>query len=343
MTVTPSTIPSATPPLQTPVPGEERRLSKGAYLSDLGNWLAGSAVIVALLFSIPVVTIIAFVLVPASPIWAHLVATVLPNYLINTLLMVLLVGGGVLLLGVPTAWLLTLYRFPGQRLFEWLLILPLAMPAYVIAYAYTDFLQFTGPPQTLLRELTGWSAREYWFPNIFTAGGAATMLTLVLYPYVYLLARSAFLEQSVCALEVSRTLGCTPFQSFYRVALPLARPAIIGGMILALMETLADFGTVSYFGIQTFTTGIYRAWFSMGDPVAAAQLSSDSIAGPSSTITPPTAIRSCPAIPSPACARWAPFCSAPCRCCSASCCPLESCFRWRSKTATPSSDGAISP
>ncbi|MGO1117895.1 ABC transporter permease [Rhodovibrionaceae bacterium A322] len=255
-------------------PLTQNHLGSRVYLKDLGNWLAGSAVLIALLFAIPVVTIAAYVLVPASPLWGHLVDTVLWDYLSNTLLLVLMVGCGVLLLGVPTAWLVTLYRFPGHRLFEVLLILPLAVPAYVMAYAYTDFLQFTGPPQTLLRELTGWGAREYWFPNVHSVEGAATMLTLVLYPYVYLLSRSAFLEQSVCALEVSRTLGCTPFQSFYRVALPLARPAIIGGMILALMETMADFGTVSYFGVQTFTTGIYRAWFSMGDPTAAAQLSS---------------------------------------------------------------------
>src|SRR5690606_4645375 len=136
-----------------------------------------------------------------------------------------------------------------------------------------DFLQFAGPVQSLLRDVTGWGARDYWFPEIRSPGGAIAMLILVLYPYVYLLTRAAFLEQSVCALEVSRTLGCTPWSSFFRVALPLARPAIVAGVALALMETLSDFGTVSYFGVPTFTTGIYRAWFSIGDPIAAAQLS----------------------------------------------------------------------
>jgi iron(III) transport system permease protein len=164
-------------------------------------------------------------------------------------------------------------RFPGSAVLEWALILPLALPAYVMAYAYTDFLQFTGPLQSQLRALTGWGAADYWFPEIRSLGGAVAMLTLVLYPYVYLLARAAFLEQSICALEVSRTLGCGPWGSFFRVALPLARPAVAGGVSLALMETVADFGTVSFFGVQTFTTGIVRAWFSIGDRVAAAQLS----------------------------------------------------------------------
>jgi iron(III) transport system permease protein len=175
--------------------------------------------------------------------------------------------------GVATAWLVTMCRFPGRRLFEWTLILPLAMPAYIMAYAYTDFLQFAGPVQTWLRELTGWRAREYWFPEIRSVGGAIVMLGLVLYPYVYLVVRTAFLEQSVGIIEVARSLGYGPWASFLRIALPLARPAIVAGTTLALMETLADFGTVSYFAVPTFTTGIYRAWLSMGDRVAAAQLS----------------------------------------------------------------------
>ena len=175
--------------------------------------------------------------------------------------------------GVSTAWLVTTCRFPGQRWFEWTLILPLAMPAYIMAYAYTDLLQFTGPVQTWLREAGGWRAHEYWFPEIRSVGGAIVMLGLVLYPYVYLVVRAAFLEQSVGILEVGRTLGYGPWRSFFRIALPLVRPAIVAGTTLALMETLADFGTVSYFAVPTFTTGIYRAWLSMGDRVAAAQLS----------------------------------------------------------------------
>jgi len=232
------------------------------------------ALVVALLFSVPLFSVLANVLRPSQGTWSHLAETVLIDYVANTLWLVLGVGLSVAFTGTATAWLVTLCRFPGRRLFEWALILPLAVPAYVMAYAYTDFLQFTGPVQSLLRELTGWQAHDYWFPPIHSLGGAIAMLSLVLYPYVYLLARAAFLEQSVCALEVSRTLGSTPWQSFWRVALPSARPALVAGTALALMETLADYGTVAFFGVPTFTTGIVRAWISFGDRVAAAQLAS---------------------------------------------------------------------
>jgi iron(III) transport system permease protein len=235
--------------------------------------LAWTALAIAGLLAIPVFSVLVNVFVPGSGAWRHLAGTVLGSYVANTLWLVLGVGFGVILGGVGTAWLVTMCRFPGRRAFEWALILPLAVPAYVMAYTYTDLLQFAGPVQTLLREATGWGARDYWFPEIRSLGGAIVMLTIVLYPYVYLLARAAFLEQSACALEVSRTLGCGPWGSFFRVALPLARPAIVGGASLALMEAVADFGTVSFFGVQTFTTGIVRTWFSLGDRVAAAQLS----------------------------------------------------------------------
>jgi len=148
------------------------------------------------------------------------------------------------------------------------------MPAYVMAYAYTDWLQFTGPVQTWLRELTGWRAREYWFPEIRSLGGAMAVLSFALYPYVYLLARASFLDQSRATGESARLLGYGPWGAFFRVALPLARPGIVAGTALALMEALADFGTVSYFAVQTFTTGIYRAWLSLGDTVVAGQLAS---------------------------------------------------------------------
>ena len=235
--------------------------------------LTWAALTIACLFSIPVLSVLLNVFVPGTGTWQHLASTVLPNYVANTIWLVFGVGFGVIIGGVGAAWLVTMCHFPGRRVFDWALILPLAVPAYVMAYAYTDLLQFAGPVQTLLREATGWGARDYWFPEIRSLGGAILMLTMVLYPYVYLLARAAFLEQSVCALEVSRTLGCGPWGSFFRVALPLARPAIVGGVSLALMETVADFGTVSFFGVQTFTTGIVRTWFSLGDRVAAAQLS----------------------------------------------------------------------
>lgn len=235
-------------------------------------WLTAAALVVAALLATPVLGVFFSVFQEGEGAWGHLVDTVLPRYVLNTVYLALMVGIGVFTVGVGTAWLVTMCRFPGRRLFEWALILPLAFPAYVIAYAYTDFLQHPGPVQTLLREVTGWGPRDYWFPEIRSIEGAGLMFTLVLYPYVYLLARTAFLNQSVCTLEVGRTLGRTAWQSFREIALPLARPAIATGTALALMETLADFGTVAHFGVQTFTTGIYRAWFSMGDRIAAAQL-----------------------------------------------------------------------
>ncbi|MEW6488684.1 MAG: iron ABC transporter permease, partial [Thermodesulfobacteriota bacterium] len=177
-----------------------------------------------------------------------------------------------LLLGVGTAWLATVCRFPGQRVFQWALLLPMAMPAYIIAYTYTGLLDFAGPVQSALRGWFGWGYGDYWFPPVRSLGGAVAMLALVLYPYVYLLSRTAFQEQSVAALEASRTLGCGPWRSFFAVALPLARPAIAAGLSLALMEALADFGTVQYFGVNTFTTGIFRTWFGLGERAAAAQL-----------------------------------------------------------------------
>ena len=231
------------------------------------------AVAVAGLLALPIAVVLANVFTPSSDTWSHLVDTVLSEYVRNSLLLMMGVAFGVMVGGVSTAWLTVMCRFPGRRVFEWALLLPMAVPAYVMAYAYTDFLQFTGPVQTWLREVSGWGPREYWFPDVRSLGGAVVMLSLVLYPYVYLLARSAFLEQSDSMLEVARVCGYGSWGTFGRVALPLARPAIVAGTALALMETLADFGTVSYFGVQTFTTGIFRAWFSLGDPVAAAQLS----------------------------------------------------------------------
>ncbi|MBX9848206.1 MAG: iron ABC transporter permease, partial [Rhodocyclaceae bacterium] len=165
-----------------------------------------------------------------------------------------------------------MHEFPGRRMFEWAMVVPLAMPAYVMAYTYTDLLQFVGPVQTALRETFGWSCGDYWFPDVRSLGGAIVLFICVLYPYVYLLARTVFLERAGSALEAARSLGLTPWQSFWRVSLPLARPALAAGAALALMETLADYGTVAYFGVNTFTTGIYRTWFALGDRTAAAQL-----------------------------------------------------------------------
>ncbi len=240
----------------------------------LGRLWQPGILFTALMISIPMLVIASFVFQPSTDNWQHLKETVLPDYLGNSALLALGVAIGALLIGVSTAWLTAMCRFPGRKLFSWMLLLPLAMPAYIIAYTYTGMFDFAGPVQTGLRELTGWGYGDYWFPEIRSLGGAIVMLSLVLYPYVYLLARAAFLEQSVSVLEVSRTLGCGSWCSFFRIALPLARPAIVAGLSLALMETLADYGTASYFGLGVFTTGIFRTWFGMGDSVAAAKLAS---------------------------------------------------------------------
>ena len=231
------------------------------------------AVLVAAAIALPVLVVLQNVFEPSQDTWRHLSQTVLGDYVLNSLLLMAGVAIGVVFGGVLTAWITTMCRFPGRRVFEWALLLPMAMPAYVMAYAYTDLLQFSGPVQSALREWMGWRAGQYGFPDVRSLGGATLMFSLVLYPYVYLLARAAFLEQSDSMLEMARVSGYSPWGTFLHVALPLARPGIVAGTSLALMETLADFGTVSYFGVQTFTTGIYRAWFSLGDHTAAAQLS----------------------------------------------------------------------
>jgi len=242
-------------------------------VSALRNPLVAIGVVLAALAALPVVAVIARGIAPdAAATWTHLAQSVLGDYVSTTLLLVVLVGAGAGIGGTATGWLLAHRRFPGARVFEWALLLPLAMPAYVMAYAYTDFLQYAGPLQSALRKTFGWSRGDYWFPDVRTVGGAATMFVFSLYPYVYLLARTAFLERPRVLAEAARTLGLTRQGVFWRVELPLARPAIAGGIALVLMETLADYGTVAYFAVDTFTTGIYRAWFSLGDRAAAAQL-----------------------------------------------------------------------
>ena len=229
--------------------------------------------VVALLIASPVLFVLSSIFTNSSQVWGHLAATVLPGYIKNSFILMVGVGLGVFIVGVGTAWLVTMCRFRGSRWFEFLLLLPLAAPAYILAYVYTEWLEFYGPVQSGLRAIFGWTAvGDYWFPSIRSIGGAILLLILTLYPYVYLLVRVSFLEQATCMLEASRSLGCNPWRSFITVALPLARPAIMAGLALALMETLNDFGTVQYFGVDTFTTGIYRTWFGMGERVAAAQL-----------------------------------------------------------------------
>jgi iron(III) transport system permease protein len=236
-------------------------------------WLKLIALLAAAMVAMPLLSVAAHVFSGGTgDTWSHLAATVLPDYVATTLWLCAGVGVGVGAIGVGAAWLVTRHDFPLRAQFEWALVLPLAMPAYVMAYAYTDLLQYVGPVQTALREAFGWRRADYWFPDVRSTGGAVAMFAFVLYPYVYMMARTAFLERAGGLVEVARVLGLTPLQGFLRISLPLARPAIAGGVALALMETLADYGTVSYFAVQTFTTGIYRAWFSLGDRVAAAQL-----------------------------------------------------------------------
>ena len=206
----------------------------------------------------------------ARQILGEMSRTVLPGYVWTTLLLCISVGIGVTLVGLSTAAAVTLFDFKGRKIFEWALLLPLAMPAYVVAYAYTDFLQFSGPLQNTVRNALGVQGRV--FPEVRSLGGAVLVFTFVLYPYVYLLARTALGERATHLMEAARLLGAPMRRRMVKVALPLARPAVAAGVALALMETLADFGVASYFGIQTFTAGIYKAWLAMDNRIAAAQL-----------------------------------------------------------------------
>jgi len=234
--------------------------------------ISAIALLIAALCVLPHFAVFLAAVMGSTDTLASLLETVLPGYIGRTLGLVVLVGLGTFAIGTGAAWLVTMTEFRGRRWLEIALVLPLAFPAYVLAYAYTHILDHPGIVQTTLREVTGWGPRDYWFPEIRSLGGAAAMLTLVLYPYVYLLARAAFVAQSASTFLAARALGAGPLRAMLSVSLPMARPAIAAGVLLAAMETIADFGTVSYFGVQTFATGIYTSWFSMGDRGAAAQL-----------------------------------------------------------------------
>ena len=235
--------------------------------------LSLAGLLLAALVSLPLLAVLVSAAVPAGAVWSHIAATTLPEMLGNSALLALLVALMAGSAGACTAWLVTACRFPGHRLLEMALLLPLAMPAYVAGYAYTWLLDAAGPVQGGLRAATGLTFRQMgWFPEIRSLGGAALVLAMVLYPYIYLLCRAAFLSQSTCLIEVSRTLGHSMGRTFLHVALPLARPALAAGVALALMEVLADFGTVQHFGVRTFTTGIFETWFGLEDRGAASQL-----------------------------------------------------------------------
>lgn len=227
-----------------------------------------------MLLSVPVVTVLYSITLPASDIWTHLRSTVLADYALNSFLLAAGVIIGTSLIGITTAWLCSACSFPGRKLFSWALLLPLAFPPYIIAYTYTGMLDFAGPVQTLMRNIFGWGYGDYWFPEIRSLTGAIIMISLVLYPYVYLLLRTAFSEQSANLREASHMFGVGAYKTFFAVILPLSRPALVAGLTLVVMETLADYGTVHYFGVPTFTTGILRTWFGLGDRIAATQLAS---------------------------------------------------------------------
>ena len=228
-----------------------------------------SAIAIAGIVALPIVVVLLELLAPASPNWSHLAETVLTDYLVTTAALMLLTGLIAALLGVSTAWIVATKAFPGRAFFSWALVLPLAMPAYVIAYVYTDLLDYSAPLQTNLR---AWLGDGFALPPIRSLGGAALLMGFVLYPYVYLLARASFAAAAGSLFEAARVLGARPFKAFRTVALPVARPAIVGGLILVLMETAADYGVADYFGLSTFTTGIFRTWFGLGDKSGAVQL-----------------------------------------------------------------------
>jgi iron(III) transport system permease protein len=235
-------------------------------------WTVGALLITAVVLA-PILSIIWIAFTPTENIWPHLMATVLPRYLGTTLLLMLGVATLSAAMGTGAAWLVTQYRFPGRNWLSNALLFPLAIPAYVGAYALVDVLDYSGPVQTAMRASFGWtSSRDYWFPEVRSLPVAILVLSFALYPYVYLLARAAYREQSGRAYEVARALGCGPWEMFLRIGWPLARPAIAAGVALALMETVADYGTVLHFGVQTLTTGVFSTWLNGGNAGGAAQI-----------------------------------------------------------------------
>lgn len=235
-------------------------------------WSAG-AIVIACAVLLPILSVIVIAFNPRENIWPHLIATTLPRYMENTLILMGAVGLLSAAVGAGAAWLVTMYRFPLVRWLEWLLLLPLAIPAYIGAYALVDFLEYAGPVQTLLRDLFGWqSARDYWFPEVRSRTTAVIVLSAAMYPYVYLLSRAAFREQSGGVYEVARALGAGAWGRFWRVGVPLARPAIAAGAAIVMMETVNDFGVVDYFAVQTLTTGIFSVWLESSNSGGAAQI-----------------------------------------------------------------------
>jgi iron(III) transport system permease protein len=247
-------------------------IGEGLRVPGGGIWSLGALLIAALVLA-PILAVVWIAAQPGESLWPDLMTPALPRYFFNSLWLALGVGVLAAAVGAGAAWLIVMYRFAGSWLLEWLLLLPLAIPAYVGAYALVDFLDYSGPVQVALRETFGWAdTRDYWFPAVRSRGAAVVVLAASLYPYVYLLARAAFRELSGGSYEVARALGAGPWAVLWRVGLPLARPAIAAGAAIAMMETVADFGVVDYFGIQTLTTGIFTTWLEAGNAAGAAQI-----------------------------------------------------------------------
>ena len=241
-------------------------------LSVPSPWSLG-ALAIAIMVLMPISAVVWFAFHPTDNIWPHLIATTLPRYVTNTAVLMISVGAVAATVGTGAAWFVVMYKFPGRQWLQWALLMPLAVPAYVGAYALVDFFEYAGPIQTALRATFGWTnSQDYWFPAIRTRGAAVIVLSAALYPYVYILARAAFREQSGAGYEVARALGAGPFARFWRVGFPLARPAVAAGVAVVMMETVNDFGTVDYFAVQTLTTGIFSVWLQGGNLGGAAQL-----------------------------------------------------------------------
>ncbi|PAU38258.1 iron ABC transporter permease [Vibrio coralliilyticus] len=235
-------------------------------------WKTSSGTL-ALLLVLPILAIFLTSIGETDDLFSHLMSTVMPTYTFNTVVLAAGTMALSLVFGIPSAWIMAMCRIPSERILQWALVLPLAMPGYIVGYIFTDWLDFAGPVQILLRDLTGWGPGDYWFPDIRTLTGAIIVLALVLYPYVYLLCRAAFMEQNVSLLQSARLLKCSPWESFRRISLPLVRPSIAVGLSLVAMETIGDFGTVSYFAVNTLTTAVYDTWLGYSSLTAAAKIS----------------------------------------------------------------------
>ncbi|ELL0573771.1 ABC transporter permease [Vibrio fluvialis] len=232
-----------------------------------------SSVVLATLLVLPILAIFFTAIGQTDDVFAHLMSTVMPTYAFNTVVLTLSVMALALLFGIPSAWLMAMCRLPGEKVLQWALVLPLAIPGYIVGYIFTGWFDYAGPIQVWLRAQTGWMAGEYYFPDIRSLAGASIVLALVLYPYVYLMCRAAFMEQNVSLLQSARLLKCSPWESFRRISLPLVRPSIAVALSLVAMETVGDFGTVSYFAVNTLTTAVYDTWMNYSNLTAAAKIS----------------------------------------------------------------------